>query len=60
MLADITLPDSHPLSAVWSMLPLQLLQSSESEITLTPAAFTGRMMSAPRGDKTGDDGSSST
>lgn len=42
------------------MLPLQLLQSPESEITPTPAAVTGCMMSAPRGDNTGDDGSSST
>lgn len=60
ILLDITLPDSYPLSVVWSMFPLQWLQSSESERTLAPAAVTGRMMSVPRGDKTGDDGSTST
>jgi len=59
-MVDITLPDSHLLSAVSSSLPLQWPQSLESETPLAPSAFLGRMMSVPRGDKTGDEGRNST
>lgn len=59
-MAGITLPDSHPFSAVWSRVPVQRPQSPESETPLAPPALPERMMSVPRGDKTGDEGMVST